>query len=85
MDFALIRSIVLATIGAGVVGHALFQRVVHRSTGPANWGQLMVGLGTAAIGPLLLSPAGWGSTLAQIGALVVCVAGGLVVARHHTR
>ena len=82
MEFTLIRSIGLTTLGAGVVGHALYRGLVRRIGGAAAWGQILVGLGTAAIGPLLLASSSAGKTVAEWGALLVCLVGGLLIVRN---
>ena len=85
MEFTLIRSIGLTTLGAGVVGHALYRGLVRRVGGTATWGQILVGLGTAATGPLLLASSGTGKTVAEWGALLVCLVGGLLIVKNSPR
>ena len=82
MEFTLIRSIGLTTLGAGVMGHALYRGLVRRIGGAVTWGQILVGLGTAATGPLLLASPGTGKTVAEWGALLMCLVGGFLIVRN---
>jgi len=84
MTFAVIRSLLLVTAGALVVGHTIVQWGRRRADAAVIAPALAIGFGTVAVGLALLGTGG-AAAVVEVCALVLIIGGLVALVRSRSR
>lgn len=84
MTFAFLRSLVLVSFGAFVVGHALVRLAAHKAGAGESGPSIAIGFGTVAVGLALQVP-GAAAAAVELAALALIVGGLLALIRRRSR